>query len=110
MTVTDLIGWTSSAILVMTILRQVYSQWRSRSAQGVSKWLFIGQLAASCGFTVYSYLVHNWVFVFANFFLLVTAVAGECIYLRNKRLDAKRQATPATAAPGNAAARAPVRR
>ncbi|KIF81359.1 membrane protein [Noviherbaspirillum autotrophicum] len=97
---TELIGWLSAGVLVLTISRQVYSQWRSRSAQGVSKWLFIGQLMASLGFTVYSYLVENWVFVFANFFIFLTAVAGECIYLRNRRLDASRnnagqQARPA---------------
>ncbi|MGE5649447.1 hypothetical protein [Noviherbaspirillum sp. UKPF54] len=87
---TELIGWLSAGVLVLTISRQVYSQWRSRSAQGVSKWLFIGQLMASLGFTVYSYLVENWVFVFANFFIFLTAVAGEYIYLRNRRLDESR--------------------
>lgn len=81
----DAIGWISAAILVMTISRQVYSQWRSGSVAGVSKWLFIGQLAASLGFTVYSFLVENWVFVFANFFIFLTALAGELVYLRNKR-------------------------
>ena len=84
---TNLIGWLSAAILVMTISRQVYSQWRSRTVQGVSKWLFIGQLLASFGFTIYSYLVDNWVFVFANLFILMTAVAGQLVYMRNKRLD-----------------------
>lgn len=82
----DIIGWLSAAILVMTISRQVYTQWRARSVEGVSKWLFIGQLAASVGFTIYSYLVENWVFVFANFFIFLTAVAGEVVYMRNKRL------------------------
>lgn len=81
----DAIGWISAAILVMTISRQVYSQWRSGSVAGVSKWLFIGQLAASLGFTIYSFLVENWVFVFANFFIFLTALAGEFVYLRNKR-------------------------
>lgn len=81
----DAIGWISAAILVMTISRQVYSQWRSGSVAGVSKWLFIGQLAASLGFTIYSFLVENWVFVFANFFIFLTALAGELVYLRNKR-------------------------
>lgn len=87
----ELIGWLSATVLVLTISRQVYSQWRSRSAQGVSKWLFIGQLTASLGFTVYSYLVDDMVFVFANFFIFLTAVAGECIYLRNRRLDECRE-------------------
>jgi len=81
----DVIGWISAGILVITISRQVYTQWRSKSVEGVSKWLFIGQLAASLGFIVYSFLVENWVFVFANFFIFLTAVVGEFVYMRNKR-------------------------
>jgi MtN3 and saliva related transmembrane protein len=83
---TDMIGWISAAILIMTISRQVYTQWRTKSVEGVSHWLFIGQLSASAGFTAYSMLVQNWVFVCANFFIFLTAVAGQYVYLRNKRL------------------------
>jgi MtN3 and saliva related transmembrane protein len=84
MNTVDLIGWGSSAVLLATIGRQVFSQWRSRSAAGVSRWLFIGQLAASTGFALYSYLLHNWVFLVSNLALLLTAVVGEVIYLKNK--------------------------
>jgi MtN3 and saliva related transmembrane protein len=80
----DLIGWLSSAVLLATIGRQVFTQWRTRSATGVSRWLFVGQLTASTGFAIYSYLLHNWVFLVSNLALLVTAVAGEIIYLKNK--------------------------
>lgn len=86
---TDLIGWASAIVLAWTISRQVYVQWRSKSTGGVSKWLFIGQLTASLGFVVYSYLVDNWVFVFTNFYIFLTAVVGQCIYLRNKRHAAR---------------------
>ena len=88
----DIVGWISSLVLVSTISRQVYTQWRTKRVDGVSKWLFIGQLSASFGFTIYSYLVDNWVFVFTNFFMFLTAVVGEIIYLSNKR-HAQRQAT-----------------
>jgi uncharacterized protein with PQ loop repeat len=81
----DLIGWTSSAILLATLARQVYVQFRERSTQGVSGWLFVGQLAAATGFLVYSVLVDNWVFVFTNAALLVTALVGQVIYRRNVR-------------------------
>ena len=91
----DIVGWISAAILVLTISRQVYSQWRSCSVEGVSKWLFIGQITASVGFTIYSYLVDNWVFVFANFFIFLTAVAGEIVYMRNKRLTERARAQKA---------------
>jgi len=79
------IGWASSAVLLATLVRQVYSQWRQRSVAGVSSWLFIGQLTASTGFLIYSFLVDNWVFVVTNAALLVTALVGQGIYRRNVR-------------------------
>lgn len=82
----DWVGWGASAILIATLARQVIVQWRERSVEGVSSWLFVGQLAASTGFTVYSWLVDNAVFVFTNSVLLLTAVAGQLIYRRNRRL------------------------
>lgn len=87
----DVIGWISAAILVLTLSRQVYTQWRSASVEGVSRWLFIGQLCASIGFTVYSFLLENWVFVFANFFIFLTAVVGEVVYMRNRRHGERRK-------------------
>ena len=81
----DLIGWASSVVLLATISRQVYTQWKTRSTQGVSKWLFIGQLTASCGYTVYSILLHNWVFMASNIALLGTAVVGQALLIRNRR-------------------------
>jgi uncharacterized protein with PQ loop repeat len=82
----DLLGWISSFILLLTLIRQVYVQWKSESVAGVSKWLFVGQLAASTGYTAYSFLLHNWVYVCSNIAILVTAVLGEAMYLRNRRV------------------------
>jgi uncharacterized protein with PQ loop repeat len=81
----ELIGWASSAILLATIGRQVYTQWKTRSVAGVSHWLFVGQLAASTGYTIYSFLLHNWVFVSSNVALLITALIGQVLYLHNKK-------------------------
>ena len=83
---TDMVGWLSTLILILTISRQVYTQWRTKSIEGVSHWLFIGQVAASTGFVIYSFLVENWVFVVANICILLTALAGQMIYMRNKRI------------------------
>ena len=85
---TDMVGWLSALILILTISRQVYTQWRTRSIEGVSHWLFIGQVAASTGFVIYSVLVDNWVFVVVNSCILLTALAGQLIYMRNKRIAA----------------------
>ncbi len=87
----DLLGWISSFILLVTLLRQVYVQWKSESVAGVSKWLFVGQLAASTGYTVYSFLLHNWVYVCSNIAILITALLGEGLYLRNRRVAVRRR-------------------
>jgi MtN3 and saliva related transmembrane protein len=84
---TELIGWSAAGILLLTIGRQVYTQWRERSTHGMSRWLFVGQLAASSGFVVYSWQLGNWVFVATNLLMLATAGIGEWIYLHNKRRE-----------------------
>ena len=84
---TEFIGWTAAAILLLTIGRQVYTQWRDHTSQGLSHWLFIGQLAASTGFVIYSWLLGNWVFMVTNALMLVTAGVGQWLSLRNARRD-----------------------
>ena len=81
----EAIGWLSTGILLATLSRQVFTQWKSGATAGVSKWLFIGQMAASIGFTVYSWLLHNWVFVGSNAAILLVAIVGELLYARNRR-------------------------
>lgn len=76
----ELIGWASSVILLITLVKQVYKQWADRTSEGISKWLFIGQLAASVGFTFYSYLTGNWVFFFTNAALTVNNIIGIALY------------------------------
>ena len=83
----EAIGWISSFILVLTIAKQVYKQWQEGTSEGVSKWLFIGQMAASSGFTLYSWLVHNWVFVVTNSLMLVNGLAGLFIVLHHRRRE-----------------------
>ena len=99
----DLLGWVSSFILLLTLIRQVYVQWKSESVAGVSKWLFVGQLAASTGYTVYSFLLHNWVYVCSNIAILLTAVLGEGLYLRNRRVAERRGQPGAGASTGRPA-------
>ena len=84
---TEAVGWVSSCILVLTIAKQVYKQWREGSSEGVSKWLFVGQISASLGFTVYSWLVSNWVFVVTNAVMLVNGLLGLLIVLHHRRKE-----------------------
>jgi len=85
----NLIGWLSSLVLLLTLGQQVRQQWTSCESRGVSTWLFIGQLAASSGFAVYSYLVGNWVFLSTNLLLVANAAMGEWVTLRNRRLHGR---------------------
>ena len=78
----EVIGWVSSFVLLLTLIRQVKKQWEDKTSEGLSKWLFIGQLFASIGFTVYSYLVNNWVFTVTNGLLTINNVIGIYLYFR----------------------------
>jgi MtN3 and saliva related transmembrane protein len=79
------LGWASSVILILTIATQIAKQWRDHSSAGVSTWLFVGQLAASVGFTIYSLLVCNWVFAVTNGIMILNALIGYGITVRYKR-------------------------
>ena len=88
----EILGWASSIILLLTLVKQVHKQWSFGTSEGVSRWLFTGQLAASAGFLVYSYLVGNWVFVVTNGLLTINNIAGIAIYYYFRRHP--RQQTP----------------
>ncbi|HTH98090.1 MAG TPA: PQ-loop domain-containing transporter [Stellaceae bacterium] len=81
----DLIGWFAAVILLTTLGRQVYTQWREKSSKGVSGWLFLGQITSSVCFVAYSWMLGSWVFVATNAAILLTAIIGQLIYLRNAR-------------------------
>jgi MtN3 and saliva related transmembrane protein len=95
----DALGWVSSVILLATIMNQIHKQWQERSGKGVSRFLFIGQTLASVGFTVYSALLHNWVFTLTNAALLVSAIVGWAITTHFKRAAE----SPSRTAPQDAA-------
>ena len=81
----EVVGWASAAVLLATIAQQVWKQWASGSTAGVSKWLFVGQTLASLGFTVYSVMTGDPVFIAVNSALLLSALVGEAVYWRNRR-------------------------
>lgn len=81
------VGWVSSAILLLTLIAQIVKQWRAPSVEGVSGWLFFGQISASIGFIVYSSLVGNTVFIITNSLILLTSIIGECIFLYRRNKD-----------------------
>ncbi len=101
----DWIGWASSAVLVVTLAHQVRRQWLSGASEGVSRWLFAGQLAASSGFFAYSVLLRNWVFAVTTLLLIGTALLGQWVTLRPRRRAAERAPAPLPLSPGSGAAR-----
>jgi len=89
---TEIIGWVSSTILFLTISRQIYKQWQRGTSEDVSIWLFPGQIAASAGFAVYSWLVWNPVFIFTNVMMVLSGIVGFIVrrYLKKREeLEAK---------------------
>jgi uncharacterized protein with PQ loop repeat len=84
---TEVIGWISSLILVATIARQVHKQWSEGTSEGVSIWLYAGQIAASLGFVIYSILVSNWVFIFTNSLMVLNGIAGLVISIYHKQKE-----------------------
>jgi len=81
----EALGWAASIILLLTLVKQVYKQWKDATSEGVSKWLFTGQLLASIGFTIYSIAVHNWVFTVTNSLLTINNIVGIVLYYHFKR-------------------------
>ncbi|WP_224243100.1 hypothetical protein [Hyalangium gracile] len=98
----EALGWFSSFVLVLTISSQVYKQWRSGTSEGVSKWLFVGQITASVGFTIYSIQVGNWVFVVTNALMLLSAIIGGIIVIRHRRARRRGASRPVEARPQRA--------
>lgn len=97
----DLAGWLSSTILVVTLFAQIHKQWHDDTSRGVSSWLFIGQLAASIGFAVYSLQIENWVFIATNCLTAIAALLGLWITHRHRKRSRSRES--AAAVPAEAA-------
>lgn len=80
----NLIGWAATIVLLVTLVRQIVKQASDDASDGVSSWLFIGQITASILFVIYSWLVDNIVFVVTNCLILLTAVVGQIVVRKKK--------------------------
>lgn len=85
----EILGWVSSLILLLTVGKQVYKQWKDGTSEGVSKWLFLGQIAASIGFLIYSVLITNWVFIVTNSLMVLNSLVGIGILFYHRKRDSK---------------------
>jgi MtN3 and saliva related transmembrane protein len=80
----DGLGWAASAVLVVTIGHQVARQWRTGNSDGVSRWLYVGQLVAAIGFLAYAIHRVDPVFIATNTILLVAAALGLVLVVRQR--------------------------
>lgn len=81
----EIVGWSASLVLAVTLIHQIYRQWKDNSAEGVSVWLFVGQALANVGFLIYSVHQRDWVFCFTNGLLLITNLVGYLLTLRQHK-------------------------
>ena len=89
----QIIGFTSSFILLLTIGKQVYKQWSEGTSEGVSKFLFLGQITASVGFLIYSIMKNDMVFIVTNALMVVNSLIGIAILFHHRRRERKSEET-----------------
>jgi uncharacterized protein with PQ loop repeat len=85
----QIIGFASSFILLLTIGKQVYKQWSDGTSEGVSKFLFLGQITASVGFLIYSIMKNDMVFIVTNALMVVNSLVGIAILFHHRRRERK---------------------
>jgi MtN3 and saliva related transmembrane protein len=85
----QIIGFASSFILLLTIGKQVYKQYKEGTSEGVSKWLFLGQITASIGFLIYSVMKNDIVFIVTNGLMVVNSLVGIGILFYHRRREGK---------------------
>lgn len=85
----QIIGFASSFILLLTVSKQVYKQWSDGTSEGVSKYLFIGQITASIGFLTYSIMKNDMVFIVTNGLMVVNSLVGIAILWHHRRRERK---------------------
>ncbi len=80
----QMVGWAAVGALFITMSGQAWKQWRDRVKHGVSKYFFLGQVAASTLFLTYSAMVGDRVFVVGNALVLTASIAGGAILMWNR--------------------------
>ena len=81
----EYVGWFGAFALVVTIGAQVLKQFRSGTSEGVSAWLFVGQILGAGSFLAYAISVGDRVFIAAQATLLMLSIAGMWIFVLHRR-------------------------
>ena len=80
----NVIGWAAVALLFATMAGQAWKQWKDNVKRGIGKLFFVGQIAASTLFLLYSTMIGDRVFVVGNAMVLAAAIAGGSILWFNR--------------------------
>jgi uncharacterized protein with PQ loop repeat len=84
MEIDQAMGWGAVLTLFLTLSGQAWKQWRDRVKKGIGKYFFVGQIAASLLFLVYSAMKGDRVFIVGNALVLCAAVTGGAILWYNR--------------------------
>ena len=79
-----IVGWAAVTALFLTMSGQAWKLWRDRVKHGVGKLFFVGQIASSSLFLIYSAMVGDRVFVVGNALVLAAAIVCGGILLYNR--------------------------
>jgi hypothetical protein len=79
---TELIGWIACGLLLITFGSQTYMQWKGQRDK-YTILFFVTAILGSAGNALYSFLVHNIVFIVLNAALVVNNSVGFGIALHN---------------------------
>lgn len=82
------IGWFSSTVVFVTQIIQLREQVK-KGSKGVSKWMFVGNVIATSGFVVYSYLQNDTIFLTANSIILCGHITGMILTFWQKSHEKK---------------------
>jgi MtN3 and saliva related transmembrane protein len=97
---TRALGIVSALLLVGTLCWQLRAQWKKGSSEGVSRFLFFGQLGASTGFAIYSARIGDGVFVATNIAAGLAAIVGVVLTLLLRRRAGRTGTQPRDEAAG----------
>jgi uncharacterized protein with PQ loop repeat len=82
----DLVGWLSSALLLVTFGSQTFMQWKEKDGKtdGYTIVFFVAAILGTAGNIAYSWMTHNLVFTLLNITLVINNVVGLVIVLRRR--------------------------
>ncbi len=83
----QLLGWTSSAIIVLGVFAQVYRQWKEGRSHGVSRWLHVAEIAANIGFATYGFLRRDPVVIGTSAMLAIASTIGLGLVIVHRRRE-----------------------